>query len=91
MPDKWLKLAGEMLELASDQFSNHGCNDWRWPDDWTQKEREGLAKAMTVQNFGRPMTQEEEQDAVDIAKCEFGPPDWWVMDFLGQKLGETDA
>lgn len=45
MTAKQLKLAGEMLALAADQFSNHGCNDWEWPETWTQDERDAFAKA----------------------------------------------
>ena len=38
MSPKYFKLAAQLLGLASDEFSNHGCNDFEKPDDWTQDE-----------------------------------------------------
>jgi hypothetical protein len=32
-------LASELLEKAADEFSNHGCNDFDFPDDWTAEEK----------------------------------------------------
>jgi hypothetical protein len=33
-----MRLAAELLELASEQFSNHGCNDFERPAYFTPKE-----------------------------------------------------
>lgn len=43
---KQLELAAKMLELASDQFSNHGCNDLEesFFDGWSLEEKEEIAK-----------------------------------------------
>jgi len=46
MNAKEKRLAAEMLELASDEFSNHGCNDvddTLW-EDWTLEERKRFVK-----------------------------------------------
>lgn len=86
---KWQKLAGEMLELASEQFSNHGCNDWEWPDDWTPEERHNLAIEMVAHNIRKSvsgLTQHEMEEVNHWASGKFGPPDWWVMSFLADKL-----
>lgn len=41
-----LRLAGKMLELASEAFSNHGCNDVEDSvyDGWTLEERQQFVK-----------------------------------------------
>ncbi len=49
MPPAYLKLAADLLRLASDEFSNHGCNDMELPD-WTQDERDGLDLQMHIAN-----------------------------------------
>lgn len=54
MPKKWMEVAGDLLDLASDTFSNHGCNDWVWPQDWTPEERRELVEAVVSENVGRP-------------------------------------
>ena len=40
------QLAAKMLELASEQFSNHGCNEVEDSvyDGWTIEERKGFVK-----------------------------------------------
>lgn len=41
---KELTLASKMLEDAAEVYSNHGCNDWSFPLDWTKKEREEFVR-----------------------------------------------
>ena len=60
-----LKLAATVLEMASDKFSNHGCNDFDLPESWTQGERDEFTLAMDTWNGspedhqpGRRMTQD---------------------------------
>ena len=87
MNPKWERLAGELLELAADEFGNHGCNDWRWPDYMTLEERLELSLAMEKHNVnGRELTANEKEDAETRAIGEYGAPDWWIMTFLGSKL-----
>jgi hypothetical protein len=69
---KWAKLCGQLLRQASEEFSNHGCNDWNFPPDWTLEERQEFVKAMHEDN-GSP----EEYDPEHLHV-----PDWWVMSFL---------
>lgn len=65
------KLAAEMLELAYDQFGNHGCNDYDMslviP---SQQERDDLYRAYCEWN-GEP---EEYYQSY--------PPDYRMMDFM---------
>lgn len=44
------RLAAKFLEELAERMSNDGCNDWDWPDDWTQVERDGFALAYHVLN-----------------------------------------
>jgi hypothetical protein len=91
MNGKWLVLAGELLETASGQFSNHGCNDWTWPADWTKAERVEFATAMVCDNVKRArdeLTKEDREEIKHFATSEYGPPDWWVMAFLASRLQE---
>lgn len=73
------KLAARLLDIASDQFSNHGCNDFDLKAVMPNvKDRRALAMSMHEDN-GDP----EEFDP----KCSYdNMPDWWLMSYLSQKL-----
>lgn len=74
-----LHLTAELLRGASDMYSNHGCNDWKWPADWSQVDR----LAFAAYCFGA------DAEAVEYAsKGEYGPPDWLVMEKLSDMLEE---
>jgi hypothetical protein len=79
MNAKWMRLAGEMLDVAKDEFSNHVCNDWDFPDDWTHEEKVEFVKAMHDDN-GSP--EEFDPEHLDM-------PDWWIMAFLAGRLKEA--
>jgi hypothetical protein len=86
---KWLAVAGALFIRASQEFSNHGSNDWEWPADWTPEERFAFATAMVSDNVQRPpseFTALDREDADHLARGKYGPPDWWVMLFLGKRL-----
>ena len=90
MNAKWMQLAGELLERASDEFSNHGCNAYDWPDDWTEDDKRQLSEAMAVDNIGKPLdkfnaNQKEDLEG-DIEDC---PGDWRLMEFLGKQLNKS--
>jgi hypothetical protein len=42
-----LRLAAELLDLAADQFSNHGCNDFGMTGRFTADERAEIAALMS--------------------------------------------
>ncbi len=48
MNPKWLRLAADLLELASDQFSNNSCNDYEWPKDWSDKDKIEFQQAIHI-------------------------------------------
>ena len=76
MNPKWLSVAAEMLDLASEEFSNHGCCDWEFPADWTLSDKQELVEAMHEDN-GSP--EEYNPNYLSV-------PDWWVMCFLASRL-----
>lgn len=89
MDPKWLKVAGELLERASNEFVNHGCNDWKWPEGWTEADKLEFATCIVEDNVGRPRDKFNPLDIEDrdtLARGGLGPSDWWVMLFLGRKL-----
>ena len=79
IPPKWLALAGDLLELASDKFANHCCNDFYLPDDWSDDERRELLLAMETAN-GTPEDFDPDQTCVE---------DWCAMAFLADVLREA--
>jgi len=76
-----LKLAGELLDKASDEFSNHGSNDWNWPSDWTPQQIMETAEAMHRDNgdFVRWVADGKNTNV----------PDWWIMSYLGKLLSNA--
>lgn len=75
---KELALAAKMLELASDQFSNHGCNDVdeNVYDGWTLEEIQQFVKEFHEWN-GDP--EEYEETFLHLG-------DSTIMSFLAAKL-----
>jgi hypothetical protein len=80
MKAKWMKLAANLLEIASDQFSNHGCNDYELPGDWTPEERMELAKAYCVYN-----KEEADQETLEFL-AGGGLGDDALMGFLADEM-----
>jgi len=78
MTGKELKLVADLLDLASDEFSNHGCYD---VDDslyegWTKKEKTELCKYGCMVNND----PDEYEDGDEIAF------DWVLMYVLAEKI-----
>lgn len=75
---KELQLASRLLELAADEFSNHGCNDMQ-KETWgnlTMDERKALIR-------------EHYEDNGEIEEANEGHKeieDWVLMQFLAKKL-----
>lgn len=82
-----LRLAGHLLSMAAEEFGNHGCNDWDWPDWFPADEREAFVRAMEKANNPATDRADEIQESVDMyAGNDGGPPDFWVMGFLADEL-----
>lgn len=76
MNKKWLVLAADFLEKASDEFSNHGCNDWEFPENWTTKEKVDFVRDMYRDNGN---IHEFDSGHLNV-------PDWWVISFLAKRI-----
>ncbi len=75
---KELALAGRLLELASQEFSNHGCNDLSkevW-GDLTKEERQSIIMEYYLTN-GEPEEADENRDDIE---------DWVLMLHLANQL-----
>lgn len=81
MTPKENKLAIQMLKLASNAFSNYGCNDVDESvyKDWTKQERIDFVKQFHEYN-GNP--EDFDSEKLDI-------PDWLLMDFMAYKLTKS--
>ncbi len=79
MTKKELELVGQMLDVAADQFSNHGCNDFKMPNT---DENWAFIEAMQA---GLPPEDCDKRPAQ-------GDPiytmDWAVMRYLADKARE---
>ena len=81
-----LRLASELLKKASEEFSNHGCNDFEWPEWFPKEERVTFCRAMEMDNSKDPVLAEETVEMYAYKK--HSPPDWWLMAYLSRKLGD---
>lgn len=52
-------LAADLLRLASNEFSNHSCNDFRTPPDMTDVDLQAIADLLDMSNFRDITTAEE--------------------------------
>lgn len=75
----FLRLAAELLDLASDTFGNHGCNDFKMADRFTEEERIVLADMMNRQNLGPDYKTEYAPDDDDLMTADRLKD--WAMDF----------
>lgn len=81
MNQKEKQLAAKMLELASDEFSNHGCNDVEDSvyEGWTIEERRDFVLEFHQWN-------ERRIDPVDYDPNFLHLQDTSIMSFLAHKL-----
>ena len=86
MNAKWLALAADMLDLAADEFGNHGCNDYNYPKDWTEGERREFALAMQADNVSKPVGELTPEEIEEAEYDVDGTQDWAVMRFLASEL-----
>ena len=87
----FLRLAAELLELASDTFGNHGCNDFKMTGRFTDEERIALADLMNRQNLGPDYKTKyaPDHDDVDTAeRIKYYTQDFALMDAMAFMLRE---
>lgn len=77
----WHIEAARLLDLAADEFSNHGCNDHNWPEDWNDDEKRNFISEIHKQR-GTISTDEFWHDFNNLVS----PQDWEWMRFLAKYL-----
>ena len=77
------KLAAEMLELASAEFSNHGCNDLELENT---DENWAMIEAMEDWNGSRP----EDRNERPRGNKKIFTNDWFVMSYLANLLTKEE-
>ena len=82
-----LRLASEMLKLAAEHYCNHGCNEWDWPAWMTVQQRADLIRDEHARNGDPECIEDDLEEMFGGGEC--GPPDFLVMDWLGDMLAET--
>ena len=76
-----MRLAATLLDLAADQFSNHGCNDFRMPEDLEEEDLKTLVTYLRL-------TGDEEVTVDDIRKT---TEDWVLMLAIAKYLRFSSA
>jgi hypothetical protein len=80
------KLAAKVLELASDTFSNHGCNDFNLTNLIPNPtERNELVRAYHEYNGDLDDYDEYNVDATDLSP-DYRLMDWMIMGWLADIL-----
>jgi len=74
LKEKWLKLAGDVLEQHGKMMAGAKCNDWNYPDNWNGEEIEEFYKAVESWS-GDPRFKESGY-----------VPDWMAIKFLANEL-----
>jgi hypothetical protein len=77
------KLTADFLDLASDEFSNHTCNDV--PDEmfkkWTLEERKEFVK--NCRQFHNCDPEDYDEDDLHVA-------DWMILDYIADKIRRNE-
>lgn len=82
MHSERLALASFLLARASEELSNHGCNDFTLPNT---PENVALLNDMEQDNVG-PGRAPEQVHVFDARKKELYTSDWWLAAFLSKSL-----
>lgn len=81
------QLIAELLEMASDKFSNHGCNDFVLTDFVTPEIARELAIAMEEANGDEEHLKELQELPVGHAEFKYST-DWCLMSYFSNKILE---
>ena len=73
---KYTGLIATFLRPASDEFANHGCNDWEFPAGWTTEEKIDFCRAYHHYNG----------DPENFDPNHLNIPDFAAMNFLAHML-----
>ena len=77
-----MRLIGRLLDMAANEFGNHGCNDFEWTADFPASEREALVRRMEHADNPDPARREEVEESVEMYTGESAPPERWLMRYF---------
>lgn len=77
-----MKLAAELLEVASDHFSNHGCNDYEIEN--TPENREWLIQG--EMDNDKSLSRAQAEGSIIVHKGKLITMDWLLMARLSCQL-----
>jgi len=88
IPEFHATIIADLLEKASDKFSNHGCNDYEMPNT---DENWQLFEEMSAANVHKTVEQWRVTDAIE--EEDFRPSgktiyftDWWLMPYFADLI-----
>lgn len=82
-----MKLASDLLEIAAETFSNHGCNDFELPNT---QESVDLLNAIEMWNVG-PNEEPDQIHTLNPSEKFIYTQDWLLMRYLAARLNEDGA
>jgi hypothetical protein len=81
------RIISDLLEMASEEFGNHGCNDYTIPN--TPENYEMISKI--IQRNGAGLSKEEMKPDVGDTGKRILTEDWMLMDYFAKLLsGEIE-
>lgn len=79
------ELAAKLLDMASDEFSNHGCNDFELPNT---PENYALVESMELWNVSESGEEPNEVNVSEDGQTIY-TMDWYIMSYLAHCLREA--
>lgn len=95
--NRLLLLAADLLALASDEFGNHTCNDFKTPPDLTDVQLQAIADLLDESNIhrtGMTLTEwraENPDDATTVDRIRTYMTDFCLMDAMAHMLRKMAA
>jgi hypothetical protein len=81
-----LTAIAELLQKASDEFSNHGCNDYQLLNT---PENKIMLVEMIKANGDEESMEEEIEEVMSCKKKNIYTYDWWLMSYLADRCKEA--
>jgi len=81
-----LRLAADLLDMASERFGNDTCTDTKWPEWLTVGQRADIIRDFHKYN-GDPEETEHDLDQM-FGGSEYGVEDFCLMGLLAHKMRE---
>jgi hypothetical protein len=81
-----LTAIAELLQKASDEFSNHGCNDYKLLNT---PENKIMLVEMIKANGDEESMEEEIEEVMSCKNKNIYTYDWWLMSYLADRCKEA--